>query len=73
MMLPKLARVFVFLVDDFNGVDEQRGTIAALEAHGLKVHFAEVLGGGRPGGLYGAWHNGFFAAVLEQKAAHFFS
>ena len=67
-MLPKLAKVFVFLVDDFNGEDVQRGTISALESLGLKVHFAAILGGGRRNGVYGAWHNGFFSAVLEQTA-----
>ena len=67
-MLPKLAKVFVFLVDDFNGKDEQQGTISALDALSLKVHFAEILGGGRPSGVYGAWYNGYFAAVLEQMA-----
>jgi len=69
LMLPRLAPTFVLLVDDWNGPEVQRGTFDALAALSLQVVFSEVLGGGKPPGVYGLWHNGFFVAVVRKAPA----
>jgi len=65
-MLPKLESTFIFMVDDFNLPGVSAGTFRAIEELGLVVAWGDVLGGGRDGNVDGAWHNGFWVAVLHQ-------
>eukprot|EP00614_Pseudopedinella_elastica_P002870 CAMPEP_0172606108 /NCGR_PEP_ID=MMETSP1068-20121228/26292_1 /TAXON_ID=35684 /ORGANISM="Pseudopedinella elastica, Strain CCMP716" /LENGTH=372 /DNA_ID=CAMNT_0013408711 /DNA_START=148 /DNA_END=1266 /DNA_ORIENTATION=- len=67
LMLPRLTRTFVYLVDDWNYEPVQQGTFEAYAALGLRVVYDEVAGGGRLNGVAGPWHNGFYVAVLEKN------
>mmetsp|Transcript_24343 Transcript_24343/g.54892 ORF Transcript_24343/g.54892 Transcript_24343/m.54892 type:complete len:377 (+) Transcript_24343:39-1169(+) len=65
-VLLHLSRTFVYLVDDWNYLPVQEGTFKAVVSLGLEVIWAETLGGGRPNGHTGPWHNGLWVAVLHQ-------
>jgi len=61
-----LARTFVYIVDDWNYPPVQEGTYRAIAKLGLEVLWAEALGGERPNGVMGPWHNGMWIGVLRQ-------
>ena len=69
LVLHHLDRTFVYIVDDWNYRPVQEGTYRAISKLGLEVLWAEALGGGRPAGLYGPWHNGMWVGVLRQPAS----
>jgi len=66
LVLHHLDRTFVYVVDDWNYGPVQEGTYNAISKLGLEVLWAETLGGSRPNGSSGPWHNGMWVGVLRQ-------